>query len=155
MLEKPKMTRREFLAGVAAVPALAGGQVVWLEAFVAPSLPARIAVPAAAVGTRDAVLELRTYADPRVAAEVWGRLSACGGLLTRLPDPQSLLIRFESLAHREQTWRKFQAAPEWETIRDHHNTSYQFSLYRDRIGDAANIENARRQSTPAAGGEAG
>jgi len=124
------MTRRDFLAGAVAVPALAGVPEVWLEAVVAPSLPARIAMPASAIGAHDALFELRTYKDRRVATQVWGRLSARGRFSTCLSDSRTLLIPFESMTARHQAWREFQADHAWQTIRDHGDASYQFSLYR-------------------------
>jgi len=94
-------------------------------------------MPASAIGAHDALFELRTYKDRRVATQVWGRLSARGRFSTCLSDSRTLLIPFESMTARHQAWREFQADHAWQTIRDHGDASYQFSIYRPEDGSNA------------------
>lgn len=117
------------MAGAAAVPMGAG--VVALDAVIAPSLPARVSL-LMAPAMRDGFVELRTYTNPS-ADFVRGLERVCknvGASLARMATPETtIMLRFDSLRHREQFWNAVNADPEWPQLRGEFE-SYRFSVYR-------------------------
>jgi hypothetical protein len=99
------ISRRLFLGGLAGVCA---PQPLVLEAIAAERMPHRLLVSGV---PRSPFFELRDYETP------------CSELLVALGHAQrlgngKLLFPFDSLAQREQLWRRINADPQWIAVRN-------------------------------------
>jgi hypothetical protein len=134
------MNRRQFLATLAALPAIQvwdGGRDFTLQAIAGPLLPSEIKLPRAvaealAIQARDSrIFELRTYRKPQPAfARAFGKLFpyslplSCQGA-----GECTWLLPFKSLPDRERAWNLANSRRQWARL---HNAfdSYGFSIYR-------------------------
>ncbi len=135
------MTRREFSAAFACVPALPvltsgdASAVVTLTAIASAHLPATLSVTTdSPEELRRGLWELRTYrgAAPALAshlARVFSRAGIRAALQNTGSENLTYFIPFENLTARDQAWTAVNADPQWIGARDQFR-SYHFGLYR-------------------------